>query len=616
MGHLKELQGCEQTSVISRAIEALHTDIHCLVSSPKTSQDTITSKGLWTHVARLAYQAEYVMDLYLIMPDSRCIVTLSNIVEELNEIKEKLLALMGKSLPVEDVPLTTSSHVHGAAPHVNNVFVGFHEEIDAMMKYLLGGENDLQAISVVGMAGAGKTSLAMHLFKESSVVGHFDIKVWCTVSQSYQMKDLLLTILNQINPDESDIKTMDDEDRYFPNDKTRSRILITTRDHNVASETMSNIHELQALTEGRELRDCTEKLPQKESLRINLVNIAKEVAKSCKGLPLSIVIVGGLMHSVERNEELWNQIAKDATSTILSDPEVTRLVRLWVAEGLVSGKTSEGSMEDVGRRYVDDLITRSLISPIKEKSEGGVKIFQLHDLLREFCLKKAKEEHFLTMLNDRGIFKYRYFINELSINHGMGKHLCFISMNSVRTIISFSTSNFIYADIELILESGPMMLLNVLDMHELVNPASYVHRFHLRLNMGFGEIEDIFIYFPSALFRCLGSRRLEDSSVLLENLKSLSKPRLHYGDSNWLSKLPELQKLGCIMFTSWDYSLQRYQFPELDLCNQLTSLKVENGAETRNEKELQPYCMDGLLVLLMDRVLDKTYSFEAAAIGD
>ncbi|GAA0139981.1 hypothetical protein LIER_35171 [Lithospermum erythrorhizon] len=230
------------------------------------------------------------------------------------------------------------------------------------------------------------------------------------------------------------------------------------------------------------------------------------------------------------------------------------------------------------------------------------------------------------MLNDRGIFDLSLFPRRISINHGMDKHLCFISMNSVRTIISFSTSNFIYADIELILESGPMMLLNVLDMHELVNPASYVHRFiHLRylaiwkihrsdqffrqssfsklwnlqiLILSFSynhvfEVPDLIWdlvklrhihLLPSALFRCLGSRRLEDSSVLLENLKSLSKPRLHYGDSNWLSKLPELQKLSCIMFTSWDYSLQRYQFPELNLCNQLTSLKVENGAE-RNERE-------------------------------
>ncbi|GAA0152520.1 hypothetical protein LIER_37507 [Lithospermum erythrorhizon] len=254
LGHLKELQGHEKMSLIRSEIEVLHTDIHCLVSAPKTSQETVITKGLWTRIVRLAYQAEDLMDLYLVIPDSSCISTLSIIVEEVNEIKEKLLALPDKSLPVKDVSLTTSSHVHRSLPDVNNVFVGFREDIDCMMKYLSGGENDLQVISVVGMAGAGKTFLAMHLFNESSLVGHFDIKVWCTVSQNYQMKDILLTILNQINLVQSDdTKEMDDQEladklcrslkrrrylvviddvwdvslwnylcRYFPNDKTQS----------------------------------------------------------------------------------------------------------------------------------------------------------------------------------------------------------------------------------------------------------------------------------------------------------------------------------------------------------------------------------------------------------
>ncbi|KAG9131510.1 hypothetical protein Leryth_024138 [Lithospermum erythrorhizon] len=92
--------------------------------------------------------------------------------------------------------------------------------------------------------------------------------------------------------------------RYFPNDKNKSRILITTRDHNVASETTSKIHELRALTEEESWTLLQKKLRQEESLPENLVSIAEEVAKSCKGLPLSIVIIGSLMQNAERNEEM------------------------------------------------------------------------------------------------------------------------------------------------------------------------------------------------------------------------------------------------------------------------------------------------------------------------
>ncbi|KAG9139072.1 hypothetical protein Leryth_026414 [Lithospermum erythrorhizon] len=116
------------------------------------------------------------------------------------------------SIPVEDIVGTTSRHVHDMTPQANYVFTGFQKGINAILKYLLGGENDLQVISVVGMAGAGKTYLAKHLFKESSVVRHFDKMAWCIASQSYQTKDLLLTILNQINPFESDIGKIDDQE--------------------------------------------------------------------------------------------------------------------------------------------------------------------------------------------------------------------------------------------------------------------------------------------------------------------------------------------------------------------------------------------------------------------
>ncbi|KAG9149786.1 hypothetical protein Leryth_026127 [Lithospermum erythrorhizon] len=299
---------------------------------------------------------------------------------------------------------------------------------------------------------------------------------------------------------------------------------------------------------------------------------------------------------------MWNQIAKNVTSTILSDPQgkckdilelsynhlsshlkacllylgvfpedheisVTRLIRLWVAEGLVQGGiTSEESVEDVGKRYVNDLISRNLVIPIKEKTEGGVKIFQLHDLLRDFCLEKAKEEHLFTVLDDRGTFDLSLSPRRISIKPDMDKHLPLISLKSVRTVISFCKYN---SDgyVERMMKSEHMMLLNVLDMQE-----STMEAFDL-------------CYFPqlSALFPRHDSKRLEESSVLLENLKSFTKPRLHYGDSNWLSKLPELQKLSCIFFySSGDILLQQYRFPQLSLCERLTSLKVENGAQ-RNE---------------------------------
>ncbi|KAG9149788.1 hypothetical protein Leryth_026130 [Lithospermum erythrorhizon] len=101
--YLKELRAHEQISIMWSEIDSLHTDFRCLMSSPNTSQEKLSSGRRCTDILRLAYQAEYVMDMYLVIPDSSCISTLSNIVAEVKEIKEKLLALPDRSLPVEDV---------------------------------------------------------------------------------------------------------------------------------------------------------------------------------------------------------------------------------------------------------------------------------------------------------------------------------------------------------------------------------------------------------------------------------------------------------------------------------------------------------------------------------
>lgn len=78
---------------------------------------------------------------------------------------------------------------------------------------------------------------------------------------------------------------------------------------------------------------------------------------------------------------------------------IWRLMRLWIAEGFVR-KTEVKSLEDIAEDYIMDLIGRSLVMVDKQKSTGGVKTCRIHDLLHEFCLRKATEENFLQLRRD------------------------------------------------------------------------------------------------------------------------------------------------------------------------------------------------------------------------
>jgi SpoVK/Ycf46/Vps4 family AAA+-type ATPase len=59
--------------------------------------------------------------------------------------------------------------------------------------------NSLSAIPIVGIGGLGKTTLAKAVFNDKSLDETFPLKMWVCVSDDFELKNLLVKILNSIS---------------------------------------------------------------------------------------------------------------------------------------------------------------------------------------------------------------------------------------------------------------------------------------------------------------------------------------------------------------------------------------------------------------------------------
>ncbi|XP_015168415.1 probable disease resistance RPP8-like protein 2 [Solanum tuberosum] len=76
---------------------------------------------------------------------------------------------------------------------------------------------------------------------------------------------------------------------------------------------------------------------------------------------------------------------------------VSNLTMWWMAEEFVLNVDKE-NMEEASRMCWKDLLNRSLVMVFHWSSNADIKYCILHDVVREFCLRKLTEEKFMQLI--------------------------------------------------------------------------------------------------------------------------------------------------------------------------------------------------------------------------
>ncbi|KAH6763648.1 hypothetical protein C2S51_014897 [Perilla frutescens var. frutescens] len=326
-----------------------------------------------------------------------------------------------------------------------------------------GEPSNRQVIPIVGMAGIGKTTLATNAFQHSYIVRYFDVCLWATISQQYSVEKILLELASCMRnssgrtvdelgeelykslyarrylivlDDMWSAEAWDGIKFFFPDTSNGSRIVVTTRESLLVAHHLSTSHfKMGFLDEGKSWDLFCQKAFAEQVCPLELEEIGKKMVEKCKGLPLAIVVLGGYFRKSSKTLEHWEKVANHM-NLILSSAEnerclnilylsysyllvhlkpcflfmgvfpeddrilVSDMLQLWIAEGFIQPRPCECcSLEHIAMAYLRNLVERNLILVVKHGLNGNILECKIHDLVRELCLKIAKEEEFFEVLD-------------------------------------------------------------------------------------------------------------------------------------------------------------------------------------------------------------------------
>ncbi|XP_057775536.1 putative late blight resistance protein homolog R1C-3 [Salvia miltiorrhiza] len=381
---------------------------------------------------------------------------LQEVIEEMNLIRKEALEIANAA---DQLQRKVSSTLAGSSSTVKeSMMVGFDEVLLEVLDKLTRGQLSRQIIPIMGMGGIGKTTLARHVFEHALVKEHFDICAWTTISQTYNVRETLREVLFQASGNSGgdlsegelglklyqylwgrryliimdDMWIIDVWDKIrssFPDCNNGSRIIVTTRLSNLTSQLGESYGVgMKFLDKASSWDLFTNTVIGGESLPPELEDIGKNIVENCKGLPLSIATIGGLLAKSERTREYWVRIEQNLNSIVITNNDefclkilrvsytylpnylkpcflymgvfeedrsirASMLKKLWVSEGFlkpVSGKC----WETIAEEYLKELVDRNMILVDKLGFSGNVKFCKIHDLLRDLCLKEVEKERF------------------------------------------------------------------------------------------------------------------------------------------------------------------------------------------------------------------------------
>ncbi|PSS24429.1 Disease resistance RPP13-like protein [Actinidia chinensis var. chinensis] len=476
------LEDAERKQITDPSVQEWLDELKHVVYQADDLVDEIATEAL-----RLKVESQYKSGLNQVRAPISTSPSLldAEFVSKIEEIVDSLeyFAKQKDVLGLKEVASQRCSHrLPSTSLVVESDVYGRDDNKEEIIKLLVSNEqsgSEIDVIPIVGMGGVGKTTLAQLVYNDKTVVQHFEIKAWVCVSEEFDVIRVTRTILEEVTSSNSDTQNLnrlqvrlkeslsgkkflivlDDVWNVSPGhwDNLRapfvvgacgSKIITTTRNHGVASIMQTvPVHHLRQVSD----EDCWSLFAKiafyNEDSRNHpqLERIGSEIViQRCKGLPLAVKTLAGLLRST-RDAEEWDNILKSELWDLPDDKndilpvlrlsydylpsrlkqcfafcslfpkdyvfEKTKLVLLWIALDFVHPPKGNKTLEKVGDEYFHELLSRSYF----QQASGSKSSFVMHDLVHD--LAQVVSGQFIVRLDQEKLHDISIKVRHVSYVH-------------------------------------------------------------------------------------------------------------------------------------------------------------------------------------------------------
>ncbi|VAI00209.1 unnamed protein product [Triticum turgidum subsp. durum] len=385
-------------------------------------------------------------------------LSMSRKMKEALDIIDELVVEMNNFHFLQHTETSTIVHPHTHS-HVDELeVVGRQYDKEQVVKILLGhshvsnnDKNNVMVLPIVGMGGIGKTTLAQLVHNDQRVVQHFELVLWVCVSDKFIIEEIIQSIIEVATMKKCDLTQMEtlqkelsrvlgkkryllvlddvwneDEQKWdamrsllCSHAGSGSAIIVTSRSDQVASIMGTlPLHHISLLDDDQSWELFHRKAFGSEvEKNEELISVAKNIVRKCKGLPLAIKTIAALLRSKHHSQwssvvdsDVWKddiltvtgivpalQLSYDHLSSeaqicfsfcaifpkdSLMDKDT--LIQLWMANDFIASETRGQQIFDmlVWRCFLQDVeIQKNLLSLNKDDFIHRPTTCKMHDLM-------------------------------------------------------------------------------------------------------------------------------------------------------------------------------------------------------------------------------------------